>query len=247
MNKNIIEQAKTQFEMDFSKEGYMEKRTADNEHLRIIMEQLSFEQYNKVLDLGTGSGFLAFPLAKTYPQIHVIGLDIAPQVLERNRKKVKVEQLNNLEFIVYDGIKFPFPDNSFTHIVTRYAIHHFPDINKCFEEMYRVLKPGGMLFISDPTPNENDIEGFVDAFMQLKPDGHVKFYTETEYTCLAQSHGFERENCFFTQIRFPSERRGGFQKIRGDYSDYIIDGYNIEIIDEEIYITERVINLLLRK
>lgn len=247
MNKNIIEQARTQFDVDFSKEGYMEKRTADNEHLRIIMEQLSFEQHNKVLDLGTGSGFLAFPLAKAYPQIHVIGLDIAPQVLERNRKKVRVEQLNNLEFMLYDGIKFPFPDNSFTHIVTRYALHHFPDINECFREISRVLKPGGVLFISDPIPNENDTEGFVDAFMQLKMDGHVKFYTESEYISLAHNYGFRVENCFFTQIRFPSKRKSGFQKIRGGYSNQIIDGYDIKIVNGEIYITEKVINLLLRK
>lgn len=247
MDKNIIEQVRIQFDEDFSKEGYMEKRTGDREHLIMIMKQLCFGCGDQVLDLGTGSGFLAFPLAEKYPIIQVVGLDIAQRVLERNRERARVAGLDNLVFVSYDGNIFPFPDNSFTHIVTRYAIHHFPDINKCFEEMYRVLKPGGMLFISDPTPNENDIEGFVDAFMQLKPDGHVKFYTETEYMCLAQSHGFERENCFFTQIRFPSERRGGFQKIRGDYSDYIIDGYNIEIVDEEIYITERVINLLFRK
>lgn len=76
--------------------------------------------------------------------------------------------------MLYDGIKFPFSNNSFTYIVTRYALHHFPDINECFREISRGLKSGGVLFISDPIPNENDTEGFVDVFMQLKMDGHVK-------------------------------------------------------------------------
>ncbi len=41
--------------------------------------------------------------------------------------------------------------------------------------MSRVLKEGGRLFISDPCPYECDTERFVDDYMQLKKDGHIRF------------------------------------------------------------------------
>ena len=65
------------------------------------------------------------------------------------------------------------------------ALHHFPDIEKTFAEIGRVLKKGGILFVSDPTPNVIDIIRFVDTFMQMKDDGHVKFYLKTEFMELA--------------------------------------------------------------
>lgn len=175
------------------------------------------------------------------------GLDIAPKVFERDSEKAQKEKMENVEFIDYDGITFPFPDRTFSHIVTRYALHHFPDRKKYFAEMNRGLKPGGLLLIFDPTPNENDTERFVDAFMQLKSDEHVKFYTKSELQCLAQRYGFELEHSFFTSITFPSERVDGFQEIKNKYSKLIIDGYDVNIIKDEIYITEQVMNLLFTK
>ena len=52
--------------------------------------------------------------------------------------------------------------------MTRYALHHFPDIERCFGEISRVLKSGGRLFISDPTPEEGDKDRLVDAFMNYE-------------------------------------------------------------------------------
>ena len=40
-----------------------------------------------------------------------------------------------MKFIDYDGIEFPFADNTFDCVVSRYALHHFPDIEKAFSEI----------------------------------------------------------------------------------------------------------------
>lgn len=69
MMKKMIEQARIQFDNDFSKEGYMEKRTEDQQHRMMLMKQLSFNHHDRVLDLGMGNGFLVFPLAKACPHI----------------------------------------------------------------------------------------------------------------------------------------------------------------------------------
>ena len=87
-------------------------------------------------------------------------------------------------------LQFPFKDNSVDTIITRYALHHFPDLKSRIKEMYRILRPDGKVIISDPTPNENDTSGFVDKFMQMKPDGHIKFYHLNEYLEMFDSVGF---------------------------------------------------------
>ena len=60
-------------------------------------------------------------------------------------------------------------------VITRYSLHHFPNLDKTFNEIDRVLKNSGLLFISDPKPNDIDINRFVDKYMQKKKDGHIKF------------------------------------------------------------------------
>lgn len=84
----------------------------------------------KILDLGTGSGYLSFPIAKKYPNISVIGVDIVEKALEVNRFKAEEENVQNISFITYDGVNFPFADNEFDMVISRYALHHFPDIQK---------------------------------------------------------------------------------------------------------------------
>lgn len=82
----------------------------------------------KILDLGTGSGYLSFPIAQKYPDISIIGLDIVEKALESNRIKAKKEDIRNISFITYNGLDFPFADNEFDMVISRYALHHFPDI-----------------------------------------------------------------------------------------------------------------------
>ena len=90
-------------------------------------------------------------------------------------------------------------------VITRYALHHFPNIRDTFREVGRVLKPGGILFLSDPAPNVDDTERFVDAYMQMKKDGHIKFYTKEEWQEIGEGAGLRYVDGFETSIRFPKK------------------------------------------
>ena len=102
----------------------------------------------------------------------------------------------NTGFVNYDGITFPFEDDSFDIVITRYALHHFPTIKDTFSEIHRVLKKGGVFFLSDPAPNDDDTEHFVDEYMQMKKDGHIKFYTQDEWNEIAGVSGLKFLNGF---------------------------------------------------
>lgn len=243
----IIQKARAGFDEDFSKKNYMEQRTGDAVHLQKILSCLNIVPHSKILDLGTGSGFLAFPMAQDNSESIVVGLDIAVRTLEQNRKKASMMRLSNLNFVDYDGINFPFEDGTFNYVVTRYALHHFPDIEKTFTEINRVLKRGGVLFVSDPTPNEVDNIRFVDTFMQMKDDGHIRFYLKSEFVELTGKHGFQLVDSFASEIRFPSNRTEKYLQIAGSIDEKIIDSYEIEVNQGEIYITEQVNNLMFLK
>ena len=60
-------------------------------------------------------------MAKNNPDSEVVGLDIVSDALESNRSRVNKEGIKNLSFVNYDGIDFPFEDQSFDLVVTRYT------------------------------------------------------------------------------------------------------------------------------
>ena len=96
------------FEESFRVGEYYNKQTRDDTHLELILRCIQVEPGMKILDLGTGSGYLAFPFAEKYKQVEVVGLDIVEKTLEENQRKAELEGINNLRFVSYDGMDFPF-------------------------------------------------------------------------------------------------------------------------------------------
>lgn len=247
--KNSIEAAKCGFESSFSDGEFYNKQTQDKKHLNAILEFLPIKSGMRILDLGTGSGYLSFAIAKKYPDVKIVGLDIVEKALASNRKKAVKEKLNNISFVNYDGNDFPFNDKSFDMVISRYALHHFPMITASIAEVSRVLKQDGYLFISDPTPNASDTQRFIDAYMQLKKDGHIKFYTSEEWINICEKSGLKPVGSFMSSIRFPKKKDTAYEftELIKKYDKEVIDGYNLEILEDEIYVTEQVNNLLFHK
>ena len=247
--RSSIEDTRKGFEASFATGDFYNRQTQDSQHLEKILQFLQVSDGMRILDLGCGSGYLAFPMAKNNPDIEVIGLDIVSDTLRANRSRANKEGIKNLTFVSYDGIDFPFEDDSFDLVVTRYALHHFPDIGHSIGEMSRVLKEGGKLFISDPCPNECDTERFVDDYMRLKKDGHIKFYTKDEWKSLCGKCDLNYVDGFESSIRFPKKKNTayGYEEVLAKHNKAVIESYDLTETDAELFITERVNNLLFRK
>ena len=247
--KESINDTRKGFEESFASGDFYNRQTRDSEHLARILEFVNISEGMRILDLGTGSGYLSFPIAMNNPGCEVIGLDIVSAALEANRARVVAEGITNLSFISYDGIDFPFEDDSFDLIVTRYALHHFPDIEHSIGEVSRVLTEGGLFFISDPCPNECDTERFVDDYMQLKKDGHIKFYTKDEWVDICGKYGMHMLDSFESTIRFPKKKDTaiGYEEVLRKHDKAIIASYDLVETETELYVTERVNNILFVK
>ena len=97
----------------------------------------------KILDIGCGHGHLLKYLsgrgAKTY------GVDISDVAL-----KVAGHNSPKSKLVTGEGGKLPFNDNFFDYIICIETAEHFLNIQKAFNEMYRVIKKGGVLILSNP-------------------------------------------------------------------------------------------------
>ena len=242
-----IRAAKQGFEQSFASGNFYNRQTQDEQHLQRILALLPLRCGMRILDLGTGTGYLAFPLTEMHPDLTVTGLDIVEKALDGNRQKAAQMQLSNLRFVTYDGTRFPFADGSFDLVISRYALHHFPDIRGSTAEISSVLTKDGCFFLSDPAPNDGDPERFVDAFMQMKQDGHIRFYSHAEWDALCGGQQMRRIGGFESKIRFPRKYSAAYDALLERYPDEVTESYEIQRSGDEILITERVNNLLYQK
>lgn len=103
-----------------------------------------------VLDLGSGPGFDAFLAAQRVGESgKVIGVDMTPEMVQMARANAEKLSISNVEFRLGEIEKLPVSDSSVDVVISNCVINLSPDKSAVFGEIYRSLKPGGRIVISD--------------------------------------------------------------------------------------------------
>lgn len=98
------------------------------------------------LDVGTGNGYVPIHLSRHYG-LNVTGVDIDPEQIELAR--ANSQGMGGLRFLTLDGTRLPFEDGEFDVVFTNKVTHHIPNWQEAFQEMVRVVKPGGSFIYAD--------------------------------------------------------------------------------------------------
>lgn len=109
-----------------------------------ILPELRLRENIKILDVGCGNGRLLFKMASFMETCELHGIDIRPGRIRKNQAK---NRYPNLKFQCCSADNLPFSSEYFDLIVCTSALQRFPQKVRSLDEMHRVLKTRGDLYI----------------------------------------------------------------------------------------------------
>ncbi|KAA2234176.1 class I SAM-dependent methyltransferase [Salinarimonas soli] len=146
-----------------------------------LAERVAARQPREVLEIAAGTGALTRALASRLPpNAHVVATDLNPPMLEQAARRL---QDPRIEWSQADAMVLPFEDQRFEAVACQFGAMFFPDKGQAYREAYRVLKPGGRLFLSVWDALEvNEIADVVTrALAEVFPDDPPRFLARTPH------------------------------------------------------------------
>lgn len=105
----------------------------------------------KILDVGTGPGYLPLEIVKRTESITIVGIDATGKMIQFAQREARARGLaHRLTFLVGNAYSLMFADNSFDMVISTGVLHAWKNPEQALAECYRVLKPGGTAWILDP-------------------------------------------------------------------------------------------------
>ena len=189
------------------------------------------DQNSRVIDLGAGYGGAARYLAKTYG-CSVCCLNLSQLQNQRNGQLNQEQNLDRLVEIIQGSFEdIPYPNNSFDIVWSQDAILHSGDRCLVFQEIKRILKPGGEFIFTDPMESETCPPGSLQpAFDRLgiSDMGSYRFYSQT-----LKDLGFEELNFIDLSQNVPIHYQRFREEVQKRYNE-VVKLTSTEFVDKTL-------------
>ena len=169
---------------------------------KAVLEALKLQPGDHVLEVGVGTG-LSLPL---YPStVRVTGIDLSREMLDKARTRVARRELANVEALhEMDAESMTFPDASFDKVVAMYVISVVERPARLIEELHRVCKPDGEIFLVNHVRSENRLVGSIEKGLARFSD-KLGFHPDFELADMLNGSGgvdeLARINFFWKVLR----------------------------------------------
>ncbi|MEK6220752.1 MAG: class I SAM-dependent methyltransferase, partial [Chloroflexota bacterium] len=170
-----------------------------------------------VVDLGSGTGDIAFEIAKQHPNAIVVASDFTEEMVRVGQQRPEGD---TVDWVISDAQHPPFPKEVFSGVVSGFLLRNVPDVNRTLQEHHRILKPGGWAVSLDTSPPQKNIlrpflEFHLNRIIPLLGKliaGDAEAYTylpsSTAGFLSAEDLGERFEDACFTQVGFVRKMLG---------------------------------------
>lgn len=154
-----------------------------------VITLIDVKENMNFLDIGCGTGWAIGQVAKAVGNMgSFYGVDLSSGMIEK--AKANFQGHENFHFINASSELIPLDDNLFDSIICTNSFHHYLHPEKAMQEIRRLLKPGGKIYILDPAADTWFIK-IIDKVIKLFEPQHVKIYSTGEFKIMMSEAGLK--------------------------------------------------------
>ncbi|RAP45884.1 MAG: hypothetical protein BZ135_04825 [Methanosphaera sp. rholeuAM6] len=198
--------------------GNIQLKSMNKEHTPVSLwglKHLNIKPDNIILDIGCGGGINIKRMAENAKKVYGIDYSIESVKLSKEVNKKLIKE-GKVEILKGNVKSLPFEDDTFDIITAFETVYFWPDIEKCFAEVKRVLKPGGIFLIGMETNgSDNLIMKFWKHFIDMQT------YNDKEITTFLQNNNYNQITVYLRDGKNRKEiiKSNGIEKtVNDDYS-----------------------------
>ncbi|MGA1978605.1 MAG: class I SAM-dependent methyltransferase [Bacteroidales bacterium] len=160
---------------------------------RLLVSILDVKEDISVLDVGCGTGHALGMISMLINGKGLFyGIDFSHGMIEKAKENFNDQ--SQFHFMEADAAAIPLSDDQFDIIICSNSFHHYPDPLKALNEMQRLLKAGGKVYILDPTADTWPIK-IIGSFGKLFKHSREKFYSTKEFARLITGAKLKYAGC----------------------------------------------------
>jgi ubiquinone/menaquinone biosynthesis C-methylase UbiE len=159
---------------------------------RKMVKRLELKENYNVLEIGPGPGYYSPAVAKALSKGKLVLMDIQVEMLEMAKKRITEKGLKNVEYKQGNACSLPFANESFDVVFLVAVLGEIPDQGKCLQEIKRVLRPNGLLSVTEMRIPDPDAIPMKTLKAMIENEGYTQWSSygkNINYTL-----GFHKDN-----------------------------------------------------